>query len=44
MMSDGMTWGDELKYSPHGDLAVSGWSQGIDDSGDGAGMLEAVRS
>jgi hypothetical protein len=44
MMSDGMTWGDGLKFSRHGYLAASGWPQGIDDSGDGVGMSEAARS
>ncbi len=44
MMSDGMTWGDGLKFSPDGYVAVSGWPRGIDDSGDDFGMSEAVQS
>jgi hypothetical protein len=44
MMSDGMTWGDGVKFSPDGDVPIFGWLSGVDDSGDGAGMSEAARS
>jgi hypothetical protein len=44
MMSDGMTRGDGLKFGPDGDVAVSGRSSDIDDSGDDTAMPEAVLS